>query len=765
MATATLLLSVVALPVRAQSVPTTIHGVVIADDTGEPIANARVTASSQTLGAPIVLTDEEGRFALTVVPGTSHIVASKTGYERRDVAVPGASQGLDIRLRPGAALSGRVIDELGDPVQNARMSAQGAAAAPNEAAAATTQTDDRGEYRLASLPAGRYIVSAMTDGPTIPVVIGPNQVTYRQTFQSTYYPGTMTRGEAQPIALQPADDRPRIDFVVPREQPIRPFNILGLFARPPVPSPGAAATGIIRGRVAGSDGRSLPHAHVLLSVQNDPRQSILASADDDGHFEFRELPAESYRLVARKTGYGPVASNDPSRGSAATFLLSGVAVALADGETRERVDITLLRWGILTGRVLDERGDPLQGARVQLLKLRYEAGRRRLVPAGSTDLTDDLGRYRLAGLPPGSYIVSASVGELQSVELPGYARSYYPGTSETSQAQFVAVALAQDVTGIDFSLSRTRTARISGQLINAAGERTIGGSLTLMASQRSTSVTNVPMGARIQRDGQFEFSNVPPGQYLIQSYRSRSNAWTEGEFGALPVSVDGTDVANLVLQTTIGSSIRGRITFDARDPSSRPPRAAIEISPTPVDFDLAPPNVASADIHDDWGFDIAGVSGPRRLQLLRAPAGWALEEIRVNGISAIDRPLPFGRSDQSLNDVEIVLTDRVSELTGTVRNEQGRTASGCIVLLFPTARERWYPGSRFFRAAAAPAGTYTVTGLPFGSYYAAAIANLPNEGDDAWQDPAFLDALLPRASTITIRDGQKQSLDLHLGDR
>src|SRR5580698_3464444 len=103
-------------------------------------------------------------------------------------------------------------------------------------------------------------------------------------------------------------------------------------------------------------------------------------------------------------------------------------------------------------------------------------------------VTDDLGRYRLHSLTPGQYIVSAGVGQVSLEDLPGYALSYYPGTRNPGDAQFVSVGLSQDVPTIDFSLSRVRTARVAGQALNPAGEPAPPGSLILMPSRRSASL-------------------------------------------------------------------------------------------------------------------------------------------------------------------------------------------------------------------------------------------------------------------------------------
>jgi hypothetical protein len=300
-------------------------------------------------------------------------------------------------------------------------------------------------------------------------------------------------------------------------------------------------------------------------------------------------------------------------------------------------------------------------------------------------------------------------------------------------------------------------------VLNPASEPLTGGSLQLMPSQRTSALTNVPAGARISADGLFEFPNVPPGQYVIHAERGRPNASTEGEFGTLAVSVDGTDVTDLTLQTSSGSSIRGHITFDAFNGTRPPERSRLEISPIPIDSDMSPKSIASADIHADWSFEISGINGPRRLQAVRMPAGWALERITVNGIDVTDRPLVFGRKDQSLTDVEVVLTDRLTELSGTLLDDHQRPATDAHLIVFPTDRDKWYPSSRFLRTTTPTSdGSFRIIGLPSGTFYTAVLTQMPLDGADAWQDPALLDALAARATTVTLRDGQTTTVSERL---
>jgi Carboxypeptidase regulatory-like domain len=732
----------------AQPAPTTtIQGRVV-DENGAPIANARVAVVSADLGAAIVLTDDDGRFAIAVGRAATSLAVGKAGFGRTVVAASNGEGAIEVRLTRGAALSGHVVDEFGDAVFGARVMAHLPTSGADDPGIGTAVTDERGEYRLGGLASGSYVVSVDTSGAPIVERIG-NGVMARPSFKRTYYADATAREAAEPIRLQPGDDLPKIDFAVAGGRSLGFINLTigsSPMAQPPQPKPGERATAIVRGQLTTVDGRGVPRAQLRFSSAADPRQMLFGGTDADGRFEFGDLPPGKYLLFSAKPGFTPPPAPQ--------------AIEVAEGETRERVAVTLTKWGSIAGRIVDERGDPLQGANVQTLRVRFERGRRRLVAEGAAIASDDMGRFRIYNVPPGQFVVSASAGSIGSNAIPGYARSFYPGTPNAGQAQFVTVGPSQDITGIDLALSRTRTARIMGRMLNSAGEPTTGGNVMLLPSQTSTSPAFVGAGARITTDGQFEFTNVVPGQYVIQASRGRKGLSFEDEFGTLPVSVDGSDVTGLTLRTSAGSSIQGRFTFDTREPSKRPGRA-LELSPVPVDVDLSPASTAIADIHDDWTFDIGGVNGPRRLQLTRVAPGWTLKEIRVNGIDATDRALPFGRADQSLGDVEVVLTDVVNELGGTIGNEVGDPLPGSFVVVFPTDRTRWYAASRFLRTAAAGAGgAFSIAGLPFGTYYAAAVPQLPPDGPDAWQDPEYLNALRRRATTVTVRDGEKQAIRL-----
>jgi len=145
----------------------------------------------------------------------------------------------------------------------------------------------------------------------------------------------------------------------------------------------------------------------------------------------------------------------------------------------------------------------------------------------------------------------------------------------------------------------------------------------------------------------------------------------------------------------------------------------------------------------------------------RLPPGWALRAVRVNGVDATDRPLVFDRSGRSTADVELVLTDQVSEIGGVVNDADGRGVANAIVLAMPIDRGLRYPMSRYLRrTTSGDAGTFHLAAIPAGSYYVATVSSIPIDGPDAWQDPAFLESLAPVVTTVTIADGEKKTVNL-----
>src|SRR5262249_12532828 len=158
-------------------------------------------------------------------------------------------------------------------------------------------------------------------------------------------------------------------------------------------------------------------------------------------------------------------------------------------------------------------------------------------------------------------------------------------------------------------------------------------------------------------------------------------------------------------------------------------------------------------------FGLIGISGPRRLQVVRAPKGWGLKSILSNGADVTDTLLPFGRDNESLADVEVILTRQITRLSGRVTDATGAAARDRAVVPFASDREDWYPDSRYLqRVQTAADGAYAIDGLPPGDYLVTSIEARQDEGASDWQDPELLDQLTPRAVRVRLLDGERRTV-------
>ena len=234
----------------------------------------------------------------------------------------------------------------------------------------------------------------------------------------------------------------------------------------------ATGTARITGRVVSAEtGAPIRRAQIRITSR-DARTNRDVTTDSDGRFELLTLPAGRYRLYVTKAGYVSL-----EYGQARPFE-AGKPLDIADGQSLEKIDFSLPRGSVITGRVTDEFGDPITDVQVQAMRYQFTNGERQLVNAGRVATTDDLGQYRIFGLMPGDYVVRASLRTNpnatptgpNAAEGPlGYPGTYYPGVADVAQAQTVTVSLGQELSSVAFPLVPARLARISGTVMNSEG--------------------------------------------------------------------------------------------------------------------------------------------------------------------------------------------------------------------------------------------------------------------------------------------------------
>src|SRR4029453_7036960 len=235
-------------------------------------------------------------------------------------------------------------------------------------------------------------------------------------------------------------------------------------------------TARLRGRVVAAD-TGKPVAGAIVTVvdtrASNPteRQGRWIRTDADGRWEAQGLSPGAYTLSVSKAGYLKI-----EYGQKRPFE-RGKRLDVLAGQLLDRIDMTLPRAGAITGRVFDEFGDPAAAVFVRALRQRYVDGRRELTPLaealegltnGGGDITDDLGQFRIYGLSPGDYFVSASFNPPgEAATALGYPPVYYPGTPAANEARRIRIGLGEEAQNINVTLVRARSAAVSGTVVNS----------------------------------------------------------------------------------------------------------------------------------------------------------------------------------------------------------------------------------------------------------------------------------------------------------
>jgi Carboxypeptidase regulatory-like domain len=539
-------------------------------------------------------------------------------------------------------------------------------------------------------------------------------------------------------------------------------------SRPARDTPAAAAggTAVVRGRVVdAATGRGLSRVQVRANTNTSGPPPVpypwAATTDGDGRYEIKGIPAGTYTIAATKQNYVRDAYG------AERVEGPGKRMTLTDGQVLEKIDFRLTRAGVITGKVVDEFGDPVSDVQVMPMRYQYVQGSRRLMPAGRQGQTNDIGEYRVYGLSPGQYYVSATLrnfnmgGPEPDPDRSGYAPTFFPGSVNVAEAQRLTISPGQTASSINLTLLPIQTARVSGIALDAQGRPLAGAFVNAMLQTLGFAG---PSGRPSQTapDGTFTISGLPPGDYTL-----RANVMGSQDSAMAAVRVDGSDVTGVQIVAAPPSTIRGRVAFTESATSAAPPRpTAFDIGAV-RDWALGQQVRSPAKIKDDGTFEITlqpgrvlirGAMGPQGNAGAAGASPWRLNRVIVGDIdvgdTGIDVPV-----NGAIDNVIVEMTNRSNEVSGRVTDAEGKIVRDCFVVVFAQDPAHWTVQTRFLSVARPGLDDLFHARLLAGDYYAIAMSDVES---GAWTDPEFLSLAREHATRFSIADGEKKTIDLAL---
>jgi hypothetical protein len=522
-------------------------------------------------------------------------------------------------------------------------------------------------------------------------------------------------------------------------------------SQPPPRDNPAAATGTasIRGRVVeASSGRPLSHVDIRAGSANGAQAN--AATDGEGRYDLNGLPAGTYTVFATKPNYVRTAWGEQRVEG------PGKRITLADGQRLDNIDLRMTRAGAITGKIVDEFGDPVSDVFVSAMRYQYIQGSRRLMPSGRGGSTNDIGEFRVYGLSPGQYYVSATLRNMsagtETTDRTGYAATFYPGTGSVAEAQRLTIEPGQTAPGINLTLLPIRTAKVSGTALDADGKPFAGAMIAAMQRVGEMQMGGFAMNP-VPPDGRFTINGLTPGEYTLRA------SVPSGEMATADITVAGADISDVQLVVAKPSIIRGRVVFAAgATPGATPPSPTVLDLGAVRDWRIGQLVRSPARIKDDGTFEISLPAG--HVLLRAAPTGgqspWRLNRVVVQDIDVGDSGIDVA-PNAAIDNVIVEMTNRTHEVSGRVTDADGATVRDCFVIVFAQDPARWTVQTRFLATARPGQDDLFHARLLPGDYYAVAMSDVEA---GAWTDPEFLSHARDRATKFTIGDDEKKTIDL-----
>ena len=490
----------------------------------------------------------------------------------------------------------------------------------------------------------------------------------------------------------------------------------------------------IRGTVVDLEsGQPVQNALIVLSGD---AGYFRVNSDVAGRFVVEGMAAGDYRAQVTRDGY----FWSKGRSGPAT-------VTVTAAQDLRSLSFRLLNASAISGRIVNEHGDPDAGISVAALRLEYRNGMRVLNPVFPTGWsrtsasTDRRGEYRLYGLEPGQYYIRVASGR---------SATYYPGTMDPNLAVPITVPPGRDLTGVNLTLLRapmyTVTVTVDAPSSVSLGTTSLAlGTIRPRDPARLVDLSN-SSGSPFSPIGGGRYRSYPllPGEYEVTWFALSATRL----YGGVAFDITDRDIDAGTITLHPGIALSGRI----RMAESRSELKALSMVLNPYN---SAPTGNGASTSSDGSFTIPSVpEGQYWLELRTMPRDVYVQSVRHGARVQDHGDISVGR--ESEGPLEVVLATGGS-VTGTVRNARGEVVPYSAVLIYPSGGQQ-HPS--FFRTTVADKnGSFATFAMAPQEYRVLAWEDsLP----PLYLDPTFLRELVPRATRVTVQSGSAAAIEVRV---
>ncbi len=492
----------------------------------------------------------------------------------------------------------------------------------------------------------------------------------------------------------------------------------------------------------------------LITENQQEGGNYTAVSDQDGHFQIEGIEPGRYRLFAERTGYIEVEKKQ--------HRSSGVVLSFEAGQQLKDFLIRMLPAAVVTGRVVDQDGDPMPSVGITVSRKSYSSGRQHWESAGS-ERTNDVGEFRIGDLLPGRYFISASPPpDFQSLATPpkeagqtnakpemAYVTTYYPATTDRSQAAEIELRASEE-SPVNFTLVPSPTFRIRGTVSNLSADADAAVTLYSHEFNLVSSMTEVG------KNGVFELRGVVPGSYTVVATALSGES---AQSARQSVELATSNVEGLRLVPVPGTSVKGRLRTEGVGHVDLSQFLLLLHSEDDDNNSFNTIPLQDARVKKDGSFEWKGVpSGKYDIQLATetaAGADYFLKSLVVGERNIPDATLTVSSTPLSL---DLIVSPKGGSIEGTAVDEKNQAVANAVVVAIPESRYRNRP-DRYHKAVTDQHGRFNLRGLNPATYTLIAWDELDG---DPYFDPQFLKNYESKATTVAIEEGSHRNVVLQV---